>query len=186
MWLVLFQATIGGKFAPLIGLSDGDMDMVTIITTYNTAVTDAASEILRKEHRRKRPLVTKDVLDLCDERRDLKKKRYEAEGAKEYMYREANRRIQKAVKKAKEAWIGAQCEEIETCLNKNNSKRAYQLVKDLTSEKQGMSSTIHLFIFTFIYLSFYLFLFNSYLSIYFYYLLLLLYSLETVSPQKYT
>ena len=45
-----------------------------------------------------------------------------------------------AVKKAKEDWIGAQCEKIETCLNKNNSKRAYQLVKDLTSEKQGRSS----------------------------------------------
>ena len=79
-------------------------------------------------------------INLCDERRDLKKKRYEAEGAKEY--REANRRIQKAVKKAKEDWIGAQCEEIETCLNKNNSKRAYQLVKDITSEKQGRSSAI--------------------------------------------
>ena len=74
--------------------------MDTMITTYNTAVTDAASEILGKERRRKKPWVTKDVLNLCDERRDLKKKRYEAEGAKEY--REANRRIQKAVKKAKE------------------------------------------------------------------------------------
>ena len=123
-----FQATIGGKFAPLIGLSDEDMDMDTMITTYNTAVTDAASEILGKERRRKKPWVTKDVLDLCDERSDLKKKRYEA-GAKEY--REANRRVQKAVKKAKEDWIGTQCEEIKTCLNKNNSKRAYQLVKDL-------------------------------------------------------
>ena len=70
----------------------------------------------------------------------MKKKRYEAEGAKEY--REANRRIQKAVKKAKEDWIGAQCEEIEICLNKNNNKRAYQLVKDLTSEKHGRSSAI--------------------------------------------
>ena len=63
-------------------LSDEDMDMDTMITTYNTAVTDAASEILGKERRRKKPWVTKDVLDLCDERRDLKKKRYEAEGAK--------------------------------------------------------------------------------------------------------
>ena len=115
------------------------MDIDTTITTYNTAVTDAASEILGKERCRKKPWVTKDVLDLCDERRDLKK-RYEAEGAKKY--REANRRIQKAVKKAKEDWVGAQCEEIETCLNKNNSKRAYQLVKDLTSEKQGRSSAI--------------------------------------------
>ena len=133
-----FQATINRKFAPLIGLSDEDMD--TMITTYNTAVTDAASEILGKKSRWKKPWVTKDVFDICNERRDLKKKRYEAEGAKEYW--EANRRIQKAVKKANEDWIGAQCEEIETCLNKNNSKRAYQLVKDLTSEKQGRSSTI--------------------------------------------
>ena len=118
-----FQATIGGKFAPL---SDEGMDIDTMITTYNTAVTDAASEILGKERRREKPLVTKDILDLCDERRDLKKKRYEAVRAKEY--KEANRRIQNAVKKAKEDWIGAQCEEIETCLNNNNIKRAYQLV----------------------------------------------------------
>ena len=58
------------------------MDVDTMITTYSAAVTDAASEILGKERRRKKPWVTKDVLDLCDERRDLKKKRYKAEGAK--------------------------------------------------------------------------------------------------------
>ena len=48
--------------------------MDAMITTYNTAVTDAASEILGKERRRKKPWVTKDVLDLYDERRELKKK----------------------------------------------------------------------------------------------------------------
>ena len=114
-----FQTTIGGKFAPLIGQIYADMNIDTMITTYNTAVTDAAREILGKERRKKKPRITKDVLDLCDKRKDLKKKRY---GGKEY--REANRRIQKAVKKAKEDWIGAQCEEIETYLNKINSKRA--------------------------------------------------------------
>ena len=117
-----FQATIGGKFAPLIGLRVEDVDIDTMITTYNTAVTDAASKILGKERRRKKPWVTKYVLDLCDERKDLKKKRYEAEGAKEH--REANRRIQKAVKKANKGWIGAQCKEDETCQNINNSKES--------------------------------------------------------------
>ena len=48
-----FQATIGGKFPPLIRLSDEDMAIDTVITTYNTAVTDAASEVLGKECRRK-------------------------------------------------------------------------------------------------------------------------------------
>ena len=51
------------------------MDIDIMITTYNTAVTDAAKEILGKERRGKKPWFTKDVLDLCDERRDLKKKK---------------------------------------------------------------------------------------------------------------
>ena len=72
-----------------------DMDNNTMITTYNTAVSDAAGETLGKIRRGKKPWAFRDVLDLCDERRNLKKKRYEAEGAKEY--REANKRIQKAV-----------------------------------------------------------------------------------------
>ena len=95
---------------------------------------------LGKEHRRKKPWVTRDILDLCDERRDLKKKWYETEGAKEY--KEANKMIQKAVKKAMEDWIGVQCEVIETYLNKINNNGADQLVKDLTSEKQDRLSTI--------------------------------------------
>ena len=49
-----FQATIGGKFAPLIELSDEDIGIDIMITTYNTAVTDAASEILGKERHRKK------------------------------------------------------------------------------------------------------------------------------------
>ena len=79
-----FRAMIGGKFASLIRLRDEDMDYNTMITTHTIAVTDAASEILGKERRWKKPWVTKDVLDLCDEKRDLEKKRYEAEGANEY------------------------------------------------------------------------------------------------------
>ena len=77
-----FQATMGGKFAPRIRLRDEHMDINTMITTYNTALIDAASEILGKERRRKKSWVTSDVLDLCDEKRNLKKKRYETEGAK--------------------------------------------------------------------------------------------------------
>ena len=62
------QATICGKFTALIGLRDEDMDINTMITTYNTSVTAAASEILGNKCRRKIPWVTRDVLDLFDER----------------------------------------------------------------------------------------------------------------------
>ena len=46
------------------------------------------------------------------------------------------------MKKAKENWIGEQCSEIEENLRKNNSKMAYQLVKDLTTVKQGTATTV--------------------------------------------
>ena len=88
-----FQATIySGKFATLIGLRDEDMDINTMSSTYNTAVTDAASEILGKERRRKKQeKAVGHQMFLISVMRDLKKKRYEVERAKEY--RGANKRI---------------------------------------------------------------------------------------------
>ena len=46
------------------------------------------------------------------------------------------------MKKAKENWIGEQCSEIEEYLKKNDSKRAYQMVKDLTTVKLGKATTV--------------------------------------------
>ena len=46
------------------------------------------------------------------------------------------------MKKAKENWIGEQCSEIDENLRKNNSKGACQLVKDLTTVKQGKVTTV--------------------------------------------
>ena len=51
-------------------------------------------------------------------------------------------KIRTEIKMAKETWIQGQCQEVEACLKENNSKKAYQLVKDLTTEKQGKSTTI--------------------------------------------
>ena len=65
-----FQAKVGGKLAPLINLTDDGIDIDSMITTYNIAVINTASEVLGKERRRKKPWVTRDVLDLCDGRRD--------------------------------------------------------------------------------------------------------------------
>ena len=53
-----------------------------------------------------------------------------------------NNNIKRCVKKAKEDWIGEQCSGIEENLRKNNSKRTYQLVKDLTTVKQGKATTV--------------------------------------------
>ena len=135
-----FQATIGGRFAPLAALVDEDADLDSMVTDFNKAVTDTAAELLGKQRRKRKPWVTPEFLDLCDQRRDLKKKRGEPEGAEDY--REIKRKNRIELKMAKETWIQGQCQEVEACLRKNNSKKAYQLVKDLTTEKQGKSTII--------------------------------------------
>ena len=46
------------------------------------------------------------------------------------------------MKEAKENWVGEQRSEIEENPRKNNIKRAYQLMKDLTTVKQGKASAV--------------------------------------------
>ena len=69
-----FQATIGGRFAPLATLVDEDADLDSMVTHFNKAVTDTAAELLGKQWRKLKPAVTPEITDLCDQRRDLKKK----------------------------------------------------------------------------------------------------------------
>ena len=95
-----------------------DADIDSMVTTFNTAVTETASEIPSKHRQKKKTWVTAENLDLCDR---------------------VNNKIKRCMKKAKENWIGEQCSETEENLRKN---RGYQLVKDLTTMKQGESTTI--------------------------------------------
>ena len=60
---------IGRTFAPLTIMSSEDTDIDSMITTFNTAVTETATEILGKYHQKKTSWVTADILDLCDRRR---------------------------------------------------------------------------------------------------------------------
>ena len=89
---------------------------------------------------KKKTWITAEILDLCNKRRELKKKRFEPEGSEKY--KEVNNNIKRCMKKAKENWIGEQCSDIEENLRKNNSKRTYQLVKDLTTVKQGKVTAV--------------------------------------------
>ncbi|MEW8547057.1 MAG: hypothetical protein AB2693_26375, partial [Candidatus Thiodiazotropha sp.] len=99
----------------------------------NTAVTDVSCKLLGMERRRKKPWDSRYVCVMrgkiwrrgstCNTQKDQKDTR------------NAEKRTQNTVKKAKECWIGIQCGEIGTCVSKNNSKKEYKLVNDGTSKK---------------------------------------------------
>ena len=70
----------GGKFAPLAIMNKEDGDVDSMVITFNMALTETASECIGK-HRQKKPWVSADILDLCDKRRELTKKRFEPKGS---------------------------------------------------------------------------------------------------------
>ena len=133
-----FLATIGGRFAPLMTMEE---NVETLATSFSKIMTETATEVLGKQRRKTQRWTTDDILDLCDRRRELKKDKNTENGAQEY--RLVNKMIRKKMKRAKEEWIEAQCTEIEDNLNRNNSRRAYQIVKELTQQRQAKVSTIH-------------------------------------------
>ena len=55
---------IGGKFVPLTIMDTEDTDLDSMITTFNTAVIETASEILGK-HRQKKKLVSLQKVLIC-------------------------------------------------------------------------------------------------------------------------
>ena len=101
-------------------------------------MTETANNTLGKHRPAKKPWVTDNILKLYDKWRELKQKKNMTECAK--LYREANQQVKKSMRKAKETWIEEQCQGIEKNLLKNKSKKAYQLVKELTSLEQGFCS----------------------------------------------
>ena len=77
-----FHATVAGIFAALFMLH---------------------GEILRKKSRTTQPWVTDQILDLCDQRRDVKKAKNTTKGAE--AEREVSKKIRKGMGMVKEDWI---------------------------------------------------------------------------------
>ena len=121
-----FSVALGGRFAPLATLVDEDADLDSMVTHFNKAVNDTAAELLGKQCRKRKPWVTPEILDLCHQRQDLKKKRGKPEGAKDY--REIKRKIRTEMKMAKETWIQGQCQEVEVEVNAKKWKHASERI----------------------------------------------------------
>ena len=137
----IFEAKIRGEIRSTHATDNTGTDTLIDRHKFNTAVIETASEVLGKKRITKKSWVTPDLLKLCDERRDLKKTKYEIEeGA--YKYRQADKQVKMRMLKAKKDWISDQFNDIEQNLEANNAKKAYQVVKGLTSNKQGRLNTI--------------------------------------------
>ncbi|GFR77600.1 RNA-directed DNA polymerase from mobile element jockey-like [Elysia marginata] len=93
-----FRAQIGGKFAALT-LIDNDVD--TMANSLKEVLVSTAEEVLGMKRRTIQPWVTNEVLDLCDKRREFRKRKFGSNVAMEN-YKLANKAVRKKMKEAKE------------------------------------------------------------------------------------
>ena len=71
-----------------------------------------AEEVLGRQRKKIQSLVTNSILDLCEQRWQLKQQKYtSAEAGLEY--RKVSREVRKMMKSAKEEWIEEQCKNID-------------------------------------------------------------------------
>ena len=107
---------------------------------FNNVLYATATETIGKGRTLKKSWMNERLLELCDERRKLKKEMKVNNLSTEY--RICNKKVRKEMKKAKEKWIENQCSYIEDSLAKNNSKKAFKIFKELTCENKGVTRSI--------------------------------------------
>ena len=132
-----FQVEVGGRFAPLLDISN-DEDLLEHATTN---LKEAADKIIGKKRKTKNPWVTEAVLESCDDRRNKKRERFSSNHKLEE-YRLANKNVKKVTKEAKEGWFHQQCIEIENGIQTNNTKTAFGIIKSLTKQSTSSSTCI--------------------------------------------
>ena len=126
--LEVFQAKVCGDFAALCVL---DSDVDTLAHSLKEVLLSTAEEVLGTLRKKIQLWVTNEVLDLCDQRQQLKEQKHTSTEAG-LEYRKINREVRKKIKAAKEEWIKEQCKDRDKGMMSGNSKEAYNSPKAIT------------------------------------------------------
>eukprot|EP00795_Rhopilema_esculentum_P013000 gene13000-3768_t len=101
---------------------------------FTTGITETAKSILGKRRKTRRPWITKEVLESCDRRRELRRKKNEGKEQLEE-YREANKTVRRLLRKAKEEWAEEQANLVESSFESNNARKVFKTIKNLTEQR---------------------------------------------------
>ena len=99
------------------------------------AMRETARSILPRKTKAKKPWISADTLKLVDEKRSAKLRRHDSEYYAE-IYRRLRNAVTKSARRDKEDWLDKHCREIETSMEINRSKQAFQLMKQLRKKRR--------------------------------------------------
>ena len=110
------------------------LEIDDVISTFNTAMIETTNELFGQHCSKKKPWITTDILNLCDERRNWKKYKGDVESGKQY--RKINNDIKKKMRQTKKDCVEDQWKNMEESMHRNQTRRAYETTRKLTNAKQ--------------------------------------------------
>ena len=130
-----YQVTIGGKFGPLLELSDTDTETEKMWEDIKSCFKETAEEVLgTKKPQQEKPWLTAEVLELSNERSKGKQPRLD-DPTKKPRYNFFSREIKRKSKECKEAWLQNLCKEAELANYSKKAKQVYSSIKTITGTK---------------------------------------------------
>ncbi|KAG1673509.1 Craniofacial development protein 2 [Nymphon striatum] len=124
-----FYVAVKNKFETLESITEAEELWNKMKDLLNDSIKENIPKINKKEHKK---WMSKEILDLMEERRKVKNKVTE--------YKNLNRLIKRKCNNAKENWINEQCQEIEHKKN-TDSKYMHSKIKDISGIKSRYTST---------------------------------------------
>ena len=131
----MYNVQVNNRFA-VLKLIDEERQPDELFKEFKEAVLTTAGEVLGKAPKKTRkPWISDNTFRLMDKRQALKALRNSSEEGEE-RHREAHRAIQREARRDKARWLEEQCASAGEELKRNNSRKAYQLIKTLRKNFQ--------------------------------------------------
>ena len=103
---------------------------------------ETAKQVLGyRETRKKKPWITQEVLNLSDQRKELRRTKTDNEGNRK-RYNKLTREIKKKAKKCKEQWIEEKCTEMEHRAERQDTRGLFRMAEEICGTVSSGSSEI--------------------------------------------
>ena len=130
-----YNVQVNNRFV-VLNLLDEDRSPNELFKELKEAVPTTTAKVLGEAPKRTtKPWILDNTLRLMDRRRTFKALRNFSEEGEE-RYREVHRAVQREARRHKASWLEQQCASVEEGLKRNNSRKAYRLIKTLRKNFQ--------------------------------------------------
>ncbi len=136
-----FEQTLGGRFKPLLDIEE---DIASLYNKFKSTTNEVTHEIVGYRKRKQVEGMSKDLIDMCEERRIVRKEflKKPTLNAVRERYRKLNKDVKRLVTSAKRQKLKKKIEKMEADFRANNSHNLFKEVRELEGRPKKSLSVV--------------------------------------------